>query len=74
MTLKQRMEQERKLVSVIIFTSIMLPRLEDTIFWKDMLSRLSFPLEPFKNVVTIFLMASSMSANAETGTKKEWEG
>lgn len=61
--------EERQLV--IIFTSMMLPRFEDTIFWKDLLSRFSFPLELFKNVVTSFLMASSMSGNAETGQRRE---
>lgn len=56
---------------VTIFTSMMLPRFEDTIFWKDLLSRFSFPLELFKKVVTSFLMASSMSGKAETGQRGE---
>lgn len=56
-------------VVVVVLTAMTLPRLEDTIFWKDLLSRLAFPLELFINVVTSSLMASSMSASAETGTK-----
>lgn len=40
---------------------MMLPRLAETSFWKDLLSRFSFPLELCRNVVTTFFMASSMS-------------
>lgn len=73
MTIKGR--QINPLVLLLLFTSMMLPRFEDTIFWKDLLSRFSFPLELFTNVVTSFLMASSMSGNAETRkkTRKELE-
>lgn len=62
-------EKNANPMAVVIVTAMTLPRLEDTIFWKDLLSRLAFPLELFMNVVTSSLMASSMSASAETGTK-----
>lgn len=40
---------------------MMFPRFAETSFWKDLLFRFSFPLELCRNVVTTFLMASSMS-------------
>lgn len=51
--------QQRKVTE--FRTSMMLPRFLDTSFWKDLLLRPSFPLEESRYVVTIVLIADSIS-------------
>lgn len=56
------------------FTSMMPPSCLDTIFWKPLLSRFSFPLDELRNVVTTVLMAASISKKKERDKDKEKKG
>lgn len=56
------------------FTSMMPPSWLDTIFWKDLLPRFSFPLAELRNVVTTVLMAPSISKEREREKEKEKKG